>query len=370
MTAYPRIIVIYPFRWGPRGCPFDPVIVSFANGLREGGFSIGRNACLNIVTASEIGTLRAQVLAQLTRPADLIYACGSSAMQIALDARVSLGVYPPILYRGVHPKHAGCSLNPIPDVSGLGGIKATIPLLEDRRQFRVLRELFPNLETIYGLFAGPGTFFDLNRSEKRQDVLVSTWTASARCGRFPGLGKMAALIEAQFYELVYPDMEALQANLKDLPRGGFNGRLGSVRAILLSCVDCHHVAGAADVIPRMCQDASVPFISLSHLDFSGRAGPLFSFENDWVEPSWFLGKWAADLLGGCRVLHGNEVIQRDRFQVRYYASHSASLGLKLPPALLKRLQMTFGSIIIDSQTSQWDFSPAESLHPEVILDEF
>lgn len=287
-----------------RGIPAERVVSYHARSLRE----------------------HADYLRRLSFVPALIYACGSSLMEVVMRYLAEMGGAPiPVVYWGSHIEDGGQLVNARPPSPPVCGVCLPMPLYHSHRQFRVVRQLFPQLRQVYCVFSTESAFIQGERRDRylRAREQGHNWILSgSELSAFPSMARLGELADVEVFE--HPCTEATRASqaVREIP-GATSRSRDAVRACLICCIDCFHVEGAIEEMALAAHEVGVPFIALNLGAFTREHGPVLSFESD-LEGA---ARIAAAM--GYEILHGG----RSPGELRF-AEHSQFL-LRCNPALME-----------------------------------
>ncbi len=273
----------------------------------------------------------AEYLRRLPFTPDLVYACGSSVMEVAareLAARGTPDV--PLVYWGSHIEDGGELVNPRPAAPSIAGVELPMPLYHSHRQFRLLKSFFPKLERVHCVFSVESAFVQGERRERYRRALAAgagPWLPCAsEHAAFPGLGRLGELVDVEVFEHPCEGPAAAAAAARAV--GGCEARRATeARACLISCIDCLHVDGAAAAMARAAHEARVPFVGLNFGAFTPEHGPLLSFESDLTGAARLAAGLARGLLAGERPAGAGRTVVYDQFFLRLCPGLAEAWGL-------------------------------------------
>jgi ABC-type uncharacterized transport system substrate-binding protein len=324
----------------------------FIRALEEDGWREGIDFELEIHHASRLATHEDFLRKRLAGPVDLIYAGGASLMEVARRVlRECDATKLPLIYWGSHIVDRNRCINPLPEDENIRGVILNMPLFYNHRQFRLLRALFPQLESIYCAFSTQSAFCVSTVKENYEAALAELgadcWIDSrSRFGGFPGLGRLAAVVGLTFYEHPCTDAATMRSAVENISRSRSSPFRDST-AVLLTCLDCFHIPGAVEAIREATGEWGFPWIGLNSGPCHCADGPLAVFENDLEHASYQAGKLALGRLRGTPPEKVKNVMG-DRFVFRFNGEKAKKQGFELPPSALHQIQKQFAIAPLES----------------------
>ncbi|KYG06595.1 hypothetical protein BE21_03115 [Sorangium cellulosum] len=324
-----RVLVLSSYGVGAGVGAHYPPVQEFERELAR----LGTGADLVVHHARSLQA-HADFLRSLSVNPALVYACGSSVMEVAarvLDERGASGV--PIVYWGSHIADCGELVNPRPSSPWISGVDVPMPLYHSHRHFRLLKRLFPNLEQVHCAFSMDSAFVRGARRARYERALAreraNPWIPSgAELSAFPGLGRLGELIDVAVFEHPCADPERAAQAARAIPPAARRAP-DAVRACLISCIDCLHIDGAVEQMARVASESGVPFIGLNFGAFLPQHGPILSFESDLIGASRLAARMAHDLLRRARRPDRERIAAYDQFVLRLHPALAGAWGLRL-----------------------------------------
>ena len=317
----------------------------FIRALKEDGWREGIDCELEIHHASRLSTHEDFLRRRMTHPIDLVYAGGTSLMEVARRVvREHSAATLPVIYWGVHIVDQKKCVNPPPADENVRGVILNMPLFHNYRHFRLLRTLFPNLEAVYCAFSIESAFCVSSIQENYKAALAEfgseCWIDSrSRFAGFPGLGRLAEVFALTFYEHPCTSAAAMQGAIRKVARQR-SPAIQDSTAALLTCLDCFHIPGAVNAILQATDESILPWIGLNFGPCHNANGPLAVFENDLEHASYLAGKLASKRLrsGSTKKF---ESVKQDRFVFRLNEEKAKRANFKLARSALYQIQKQF-----------------------------
>jgi hypothetical protein len=324
----------------------------FLRALEDHSLRRGREVEVEIHHTARREDHRAFLRRRLAQPVDLIYAGSASLMEVAREMLVEAGRRDvALVYWGSHivdwgagpSSRRGFLINPPPEDDFVAGLQLEMPLYIHHRQFRVLKELFPRLERIYCPFSVESAFYHRRMAEGHRRAVErhgpACWVeASGEYGGFPGLGNLAEIIGATFYEHPCSSAEILVQAVEALPMGEVEG--DQTTAILLNGIECFHIPGANEALVAAADRRGLPYVGLNFGSFHSDRGPLAIFTNDIEHAAYGVGELAVQVLSGTPPSQLG-VARRDCFRFAYNEPNGARRNHRLSTTARRRIGKCF-----------------------------
>lgn len=336
-----RVVVLSAYAYAWEAPESTTTCRDFVRALAAAGWRNGLEVEIEIHHAGPRAAHAAFLERRLERPLDLVYAGSASLME---TARAALGAAGrddvPLVYWGSHIVDQGRAINPEPREPFIAGLRLEMPLYTHHRQFRLLRALFPELEAIYCPFSVDSVFYHREMRERHARAVERSGPAcwiDAASGGFPGLGQLAEILGARFYEHPLASVGALVEAVEALPPGDPGGRH---RAILMNGIECFHLPGANEALVEVADRRGIPYVGLNFGGFHGPRGPLALFSNDIDSAAHACGEIAAQLLAGAEPASIG-IRPHDCFRFVYNMENAVRRSCDLSPAARRAIGRYF-----------------------------
>lgn len=358
--AQKRIVILSAYGYDWESPEEATTSRGFLRALEDHSLRRGREVAVEIHHTARRADHRAFLRRRLTQPLDLIYAGSASLMEVArevlLEARSqgSAGRDMALVYWGSHivdwgagagtaEAGGGFLINPPPKDDFIAGLQLEMPLYIHHRQFRLLKELFPKLQRIYCPFSVESAFYHRRMAEGHRRAVERfgspCWVeAGGEYGGFPGLGNLAEIVGATFYEHPCSGAETLVQAVETLPLGEEDG--DEATAILLNGIECFHIPGANEALVEAADRRRIPYVGLNFGSFHSDRGPLAIFTNDIEHAAYGVGELAVRVLSGTPPSELG-VVPRDFFRFAYNEPNGARRHHRLSTTARRRIGKCF-----------------------------
>lgn len=338
-----RVLILSAYGYSWEAAEETTTCRGFLRGLAAAGWRRGSEVEVEIHHAPRRSDHRRFLQRRLAggEPLDLVYTGSASLMEVARDA-LAAGPEVPLLYWGSHIVDEGRLINPLPAEPFVAGLRLDMPLYCHHRQFRLLKELFPELREIYTPFSVDSAFYHPEMARRHARAVArrgpACWVdAGGEHGGFPGLAKLADIIDARFFEHPCADAATLVEAVEGLPAGE-PGRPAT--RILLNGIECFHVPGANEALVEAADRRGIPYVGLNFGRFHGPRGPLAIFTNDIEAAAHRVGTLAARVLAG--TAPSDLGVQRNNvFRFAYNDPNSLRRKIQLSTAARGRIARHF-----------------------------
>jgi len=324
----------------------------FIKALEDNGFKPGQDMNIEIFHRNTLSDHLAFLNERLARSdcsLDLIYASSSSLMEVARKALIQAKQTSiPLVYWGSHIIDQCSLVNAYPKEPFVAGVVLQMPLYVDHRQFRLLKDLFPNLETVHCPFSVQSAFCHPKMKKKYQqaveDMGHACWFESrSPYGGFPGLGNLAEIIDVKFLEHPCAHADHLEQAVRRLPALDHYHR-DKIRDIIISGIECFHIPGAVETLIRTADSHGIPYLGLNFTSFFPDHGPLAVFANNIPRAAYTVGTMAAQILQGALPAKIG-IVHRDNYQFYFNESYAHKKEYILPDVAMDRIRQKFNTII-------------------------
>jgi ABC-type uncharacterized transport system substrate-binding protein len=244
-----RVLILNSYTLTGRPAREQLRVRSFLDSLANRGYRAGVNLEVGLIDSNDLAELEDRLIATLREPPDLIHAVGTPNALLALEHSGEI----PIVYYGAHPEQVAaveCS-NP-----RMRGVKLTLPFTSNYKNYRFLRKLLPGARRVYVPFFEHTVFCPEAMRQKHREFRRcaggSRWVPMR--SEFVGYRSLAALndiVGLEYWELVYPDAQDLNAALESIDPPG---------AVLMAYNDSVYCAGAPRLLVGFGLKAGVPVI--------------------------------------------------------------------------------------------------------------
>ena len=324
----------------------NPLVQAFIDTVREQIDDVTLEVCHSRSLAHHAPWLARR----LCEPLDLVYACGSTLMEIANEVIRERGERRThVVYWGTHIHEGAGLINPHSQDDWTYGVELSMPIYSNFRQFRLLKILFPRLKNVYSVFALEGAFTRGRVLENYQTALKSQgkgcWIeANSSSGGHQQLGKLAETLDIQLFEHPCQDGEDVAEAVSRIPAEPHH-RLDESQSVVVACADCFHARDAVESLIVTTHKRKLPFVGQGICGFWEDFGPLLLIENSFARAAKFAGSLAVDLLSGR--LPAAHLVKRDFFQLRFNTRYAARAGFSLCPRKRDRVRRQLPLILTE-----------------------
>lgn len=249
----------------------------------------------------------------------------------------------PLVYFGAHPDDGGHEIG-LDRCMGPDTIcvRIELPLTYSHRNFRLLKQLFPELAHVHIPFARNTVFCHPEMAARYDRCLEErgphAWLHGDEVG-FASLTDLCFLIDAEYHEHPLRSAEGLEAALGSIPPR----RPGEpVTAAVLAFNDTFHVAGSPRVLTAWSARSGVPLVWINNAEMA-RRGAVADFCNDFHGVARHATRFLAAHLRG-EIPAGHSQVEWDHDVTFSLAlDRLAALGVEVPR--LERLRRHFHRLI-------------------------
>lgn len=272
-------------------------INGLVSGLDEEGFERGRDYRLKISHSNDLDDHRRALSRWGEDGVDLIFSGGTPGAAVVREV---LGQDPevPLVYFGAHPDDAGHEVG-LARCMGPNTIcvRIELPLIYSHRNFRLLKQLFPDLRHVYVPFARNTVFCHPEMAEKYDRSLkrhgAHAWLTGGEVG-FRSLGSLCWLIDAEYHEHPLRTAKDLAFALERIPRR-CPGE--PVSAVVLAFNDTFHVKGSPQTLVAHCEGSRIPLVWINNAEMI-RHGAVADFCNTFETVARHASRFVARHLRG------------------------------------------------------------------------
>lgn len=278
-------------------------------GLRAEGFERDRDYRLELSHSNELGDHRRALERWRADGVDLLFSGGTPAAAVVREvygeARTT-----PLVYFGAHPIDGAHEIA-LDRCMGADTIcvRIELPLTYSHRNFRLLGQIFPELEAVYVPFATNTVFCHPAMARAYQAALERrgphAWLEGDEVG-FASLVDLCYLIDVAYHEHPLRSAGDLAQALAGIPA---RGRDEPVRAAVLAFNDTFHVAGAPRTLIEHSRASGVPLVWINNAAMAER-GAVADFCNDFASVARHSASFLARHLRG-EIAPGHSEIEWD-----------------------------------------------------------
>lgn len=272
--------VLSSYCYGPVDATASATVRGLVAGLSDEGLVRDRDYRLAISHSNDLERHR-QVLQHWHQgeEVDLLFSGGTPGAAVVNEVFGEKRKVP-LVYFGAHPidgeHEVGLDRCMRPDTVC---VRIELPLTYDHRNFRLLKQLFPELAHVYVPFARNTVFCHPEMATRYDRSLREdgphVWLTGDAVG-FVSLGDLCWLIDAEYHEHPLRTAQGLASALDRIPA---RRREEPVTAVVLAFNDTFHVEGAPQTLVRFSERSKVPLVWVNNAEMA-HFGAVADFCNE------------------------------------------------------------------------------------------
>ncbi len=317
-------------------------ISGLIEGLREESFELDRDYRLEISHSNDLDDHRQALRRWRDGGVDLIFSGGTPAAAVVGEVFGENRAVP-LVYFGAHPDDAGHEIG-LDRCMGPDTIcvRIELPLTYSHRNFRLLKQLFPELRDVYVPFACNTVFCHPVMAEKYdrslRDQGPHIWLGGDEVG-FGSLGTLSWLIDAEYHEHPLRSATGLQQALEEIPTRRPDE---PVTAVVLAFNDTFHVEGSPHTLVAHSKRSGVPLVWINNAEMVHH-GAVADFCNEFRSVARHATRFVAAHLRG-EIQRGTSHLEWDHdVTFSLNLDHLGALGIQVPR--LERVTRHFHRVI-------------------------
>jgi hypothetical protein len=321
--------VLSSYFYGPVQPGDSGTVQGLVAGLREEGFERGRDYRLELSHTNDLEEHRAALEGWKRQGIDLIFSGGTPGAAVVREVYGEMREVP-LVYFGAHPDDAGHEIG-LERCMGPNTVcvRIELPLTYSHRNFRLLKQLFPELEDVYIPFARNTVFCHPEMAAKYDRALERSGPAAWLHGREVGFGSLVDLcwlIDTEYHEHPLRSAWDLEQALEQIPER----RPGEpVTAAVLAFNDTYHVAGSPQTLVAFSQRSGVPLVWINNARMA-EVGAVADFCNDFRSVARHSTRFIARHLRG-EIPPGHQHVEWDHdVTFSLDLGRLESLGIEIP----------------------------------------
>jgi hypothetical protein len=276
----------------------SPNIAGLIQGLAEAGLVLNRDFRLVHSYSNDLEAHRHAVTEWLQQGIEVIFSGGSPGARVIRQTLEKHKCSVPIVYYGAHPINGDLEVG-LDECLGpqTACVRIELPLTCSHRNFRTLRMLFPEMQTVRIPFAC-NTVFCHPKMAKRYDVAHAAdpnrhWLSGDEVG-FEAIGQLCWLIDAGYREHPLRNAELLAKALEEIPS---RQRGEPVKEVVIAFNDTFHVPGAVEKLLNFSARSKVPLVWVNNREMA-RRGAVADYCNSFETVALHASRFVARQLRG------------------------------------------------------------------------